>query len=124
MLTRDGPSPACLYGLPKIHKALVDGHPNYRPIMSQIGSPTYKIAKYLLDFITKDEYMLKDSSEFVSMIDKQDHNSFMCSFDLDYLFTKVPLEETIEIVIKNLFGRKRIMFQFFISVTLMTFLFY
>ena len=124
MLTRDGPSPACLYGLPKIHKALVDGHPNYRPIKSQIGSPTYKIAKYLLDFITKDEYMLKDSSEFVSMIDKQDHNSFMCSFDLDYLFTKVPLEETIEIVIKNLFGRKRIMFQFFISVTLMTFLFY
>ena len=68
--------------------------------------------------------MLKDSSELVSMIDKQDHNSFMCSFDLDYLFTKVPLEETIEIVIKNLFGRKRIMFQFFISVTLMTFLFY
>ena len=124
MLTRDGPSPACLYGLPKIHKALVDGHPNYRPIIPQIGSPTYKIAKYLLDFITKDEYMLKDSSEFVSMIDKQDHNSFMCSFDLDYLFTKVPLEETIEIVIKNLFGRKRIMFQFFISVTLMTFLFY
>ena len=124
MPTCDGPSPACLYGLPKIHKALVDGHPNYRPIISQIGSPTYKIAKYLLDFITKDEYMLKDSSEFVSMIDKQDHNSFMCSFDLDYLFTKVPLEETIEIVIKNLFGRKRIMFQFFISVTLMTFLFY
>ena len=124
MLTRDGPSPACLCGLPKIHKALVDGHPNYRPIISQIGSSTYKIAKYLLDFITKDEYMLKDSSELVSMIDKQDHNSFMCSFDLDYLFTKVPLEETIEIVIKNLFGRKRIMFQFFISVTLMTFLFY
>ena len=70
MLTRDAPSPACLYGLPKIHKALVDGHPNYRPIISQIGSPTYKIAKYLLDFITKDECMLKDSSEFVSMIDK------------------------------------------------------
>ena len=50
-LTTDGPSPALLYGLPKIHKALVDGLPNYIPIISQIGSPTYKIAKYLLDFI-------------------------------------------------------------------------
>ena len=110
LLTPDGPSPARLYGLPKIHKALVDGLPNYRPIISQIGSPTYKIAKYLLDFIspiTKNEYTLKDSFEFVSMIDKQDHNSFMCSFDIDSLFTNVPLEETIEIVIKNVFGRKR-----------------
>ena len=39
------------------------------------------------------------------MIDKQDHNSFMCSFDIDSLFTNVPLEETIQI--KNVFGRKR-----------------
>ena len=41
------------------------------------------------------------------MIDKQDHNSFMCGFDTDSSFTNVPLEETIEIVIKNVFGRKR-----------------
>ena len=46
ILTPDGPSPARLHGLPKIHKALVDGLPNYRPIISQTGSPTYKIARY------------------------------------------------------------------------------
>ena len=46
ILTTDGLSPERLYGLPKIHKALVDGLPNYRPIISQISSPTYKIAKY------------------------------------------------------------------------------
>ena len=51
--------------------------------------------------------MLKDSFEFASMIDKQDHNSFMCSFDIDSLLTNVRLDETIEIVIKNVFGRKR-----------------
>ena len=34
ILTPDRPSPALLYGLPKIHKALVDGLPNYRPIIS------------------------------------------------------------------------------------------
>ena len=88
ILTPDGPNPARLYGLPKIHEALVDGLPNYRPIISQIGSPIYKIAKYLLDFIssiTKNEYTLKDSLEFVSMIDKQDYNSFTCSFDIDFV---------------------------------------
>ena len=41
------------------------------------------------------------------MIDKQDHNSFTCSFDINPLFTNVPLQETIEMVIKNIFGRKR-----------------
>ena len=110
ILTPDGPNLARLYGLQKIHKALVDGFPNNRPIISQIGSPIYKIAKYLLDFIspiTENEYNLKDSFEFVPMIDKQDYNSLMCSFDIDSLFTNVPLEETIEILIKNVFGKKR-----------------
>ena len=46
ILTLDGPNPARLYGLQKIHNALVDGLPNYRPIISQIASPTYKVAKY------------------------------------------------------------------------------
>ena len=41
------------------------------------------------------------------MIDKQDHNSFMCSFDIDSFSTNVLLKETIEIVIKNVFDRKR-----------------
>ena len=99
-----------IYGFPKIHKALVDGLSTYGPIISQIDFPTYKIAKYLLDFIspiTKNEYTLKDSFGFVSITDKRDHNSFMCSFDIDSLVTNVPLEETIEIVIKNVFGKKR-----------------
>ena len=87
----------------KIHNGLVDGLPNYRPIISQIGSPTCKIAKSLLDFKspnTKIEYTLKDSFVFLS-------NSFMCSFDIDSLFSNILLEETIEIVIKSVFGRKR-----------------
>ena len=42
------------------------------------------------------------------MIAKQDDNSFKCSFDKGFLFKNVPLEETIEIVIKNVFGRKKI----------------
>ena len=50
ILTLDGPSPARLYGLQKIHNALVDSLPNYRPIISQIASSTYKIAKYWISY--------------------------------------------------------------------------
>ena len=37
ILTPDGPNPARLCDLLKIPKALLDGLPNYRPIISQIG---------------------------------------------------------------------------------------
>ena len=62
-LTRDGQSPTCLYGLPKIHKALIYRLPNYIAVISQTGSATYTTAKPLLDFIssiTKNEFALKD----------------------------------------------------------------
>ena len=40
IITPGEPSPARLYGLPKIDEALVDDLPNYIPMISQIGSPT------------------------------------------------------------------------------------
>ena len=41
------------------------------------------------------------------MIDRQDPNSFMCSFETDSLFTNVSWEETIDIVIKDVFDKKK-----------------
>ena len=46
IITPDGSTR--LFGLPKIYKALVYGFPKYRPNISQILSPTFTIAKYLL----------------------------------------------------------------------------
>uniref|UniRef100_H3A900 Uncharacterized protein n=1 Tax=Latimeria chalumnae TaxID=7897 RepID=H3A900_LATCH len=42
------PVPPRFYGLPKIHK---EGNP-LRPIVSNIGSPTYALTKYLCDIIS------------------------------------------------------------------------
>ena len=109
-LSPDGPKPARLYGLPKIHKPLVDGRPKYRPIISQIGSSTYKIAKFLLVFIqpfTTNEYTVKDTFHFVSMLEGKDHRLLMASLDVESLFTNIPLDETINIVTSKVFGRKR-----------------
>ena len=108
-LSPDGPTPARLYGSPKIHKPLVDGLPKYRPIISQIGSSTYKLAKFLLDFVkphTTNEYTVKDTFHFVSMLDSKNHHFVMASLDVESLFTNIPLTETIEIVCEKVFDGK------------------
>ena len=109
-LSPDGPKPARLYGLPKIHKPTVDGLPKYRPIISQIGSATYKIAKYLLPFLeplTSNEYTVRDTFHFVSMLNNKDHHLIMASLDVDSLFTNIPLNETIDIVTDKVFENKQ-----------------
>ena len=109
-LCPNGPNPARLYGLPKIHKPPVDGLPKMRPIISQIGSPTYSIAKFLLKFIqpfASNEYTVRDTFHFVSMLDDKDHRLIMASLDVESLFTNIPLDETIEIVTKKVFANRR-----------------
>ena len=43
-----GSNPEILCGLYKVHKAVVDGRPPFRPILSATGTPTYKLAEYLV----------------------------------------------------------------------------
>ena len=47
-----GSRPGILYGLCKVHKACVDNCPPFRPILSAIGTPTYKLAKYLVPILS------------------------------------------------------------------------
>ena len=47
-----GSRPGILYGLGKVHKEAKNGLPPFRPILLVIGMPTYKLAKYLLPFLT------------------------------------------------------------------------
>ena len=71
--------------------------PPFRPILSAIGTPTYKLAKYLvpkLASITTNEFSVKDPFCFVEEIVNQNSNFIMGSLDVDFLFTNIPLEET------------------------------
>ena len=59
--------PGILYRRAKIHKPIKDGIPPFRPILSDIGTPTYKKAKFfvlLLAPLTSNEYTIKDSFFF------------------------------------------------------------
>ena len=89
-----------------MHKEAKNGLPPFRPILLVIGTPTYKLAKYLLPFLTpltQNEYTVTDSFHFAEEICKQDPNLYMASLHADSLFTNIPLDETIDISIDSLY---------------------
>ena len=106
-----GSSPGILYGVCKVHKIVPEGVvPPFRPILSAINTPSYKLAKYLVPILaplTTNKYVTKDSFQFAQTIITQNSEYYMTSYDVDALFTNIPLDETIEICIKRLYGRKR-----------------
>ncbi|CAF3650056.1 unnamed protein product [Rotaria sp. Silwood1] len=100
-----GSNPGRLYGLPKIHK---DNIP-LRPVLSAIGTFNYGLGKALtniLSDIIEKEKMVRDPFSFVEelkTLPKSFSNYKMVSFDISSLYTNVPLDETIEIILKNLY---------------------
>ena len=66
-----GSRPGILYGLGKSHKETLNGIPPFRPILSAIGTPTYKLANFLLKFLTPStakKFTVIDSSHFAEEI--------------------------------------------------------
>ena len=62
-----GSRPGILYGLGKIHKETCNGIPPFCPILSAIGTPTYKFAKFLpkcLTPLTANEFTVIESFHF------------------------------------------------------------
>ena len=95
-----------MYGLAKVHKIVTDGFPSFRPILSAIGTPTYKLAKFLvpiLEPLTTNECTIKDSFTFAEELQSFDSKLVMTSFDVESLFTKISLQETIDLCVENLF---------------------
>ena len=45
-LIPSGSRPGIMYGSAKVHKIFTDALPSFRPILSAIGTPTYKLAKF------------------------------------------------------------------------------
>ena len=98
--------PGIIFGLSKIHKRLVNGFPKVTPILSAINTGTYKWVKSfvpLLKSFTSNNFTVKDSFDFAKDITQQSSKLFMASLDVDSLFTNVPLDETIEICVNELF---------------------
>ena len=111
-LYSSGSSFSVLYGLPKVHKTEVP----LRPILAAYNSPNFSLAKFLvplLSNLTNNQYTLPNSSKFIPEILQQHSNTFMVSFDVQSLFTNVPLSETIDIIINKLFPTQTTLFNGF-----------
>ena len=111
-----GSCPGKFYGTAKVHKIsendTVDELP-IRPIVSNIGTATYNLSKYLaklLSPLSQSEYTIKNTKQFIEQIRmKQVPDGYkIVSFDVKSLFTNVPLEKTIEITLKRIYERKEI----------------
>jgi len=114
---KTGSSLGQLYGLPKTHK---EGYP-VRPILSAFNSHNYNLAKLLVPLLTPlsvNEYSVKNSYSFVSDICKVTYSDryYMCSYDIKSLYTNVPINETIELIINNIYTDSTILFNGFNEV--------
>lgn len=87
-----------LYGLPKIHKT---GPLKMRPVVSNVNSPNYKVAKWLvkeLKVLPQPEgRSIKNSMEFAKVIKQLtlSEDEIMVSFDVESLFPSIPIDEAL-----------------------------
>ena len=102
--------PARAHGLPKTHKSY-DTLPPLRPIIDMTGNAYQPVAKFLsrlLNPLTHNEFSLKDSFDAVNRIQNIPDNLFtdgyrFISFDVKSLFTNIPLDKTVQIVLKKIY---------------------
>ena len=95
--------PGYAYGNVKTHKK---DNP-LRPIISQIPSPTYKLAKSINSIIAPyipDQYSLKSSDDFIDLLQENDNAGMLASLDVESLFTNVPIDPTIDIILKYVYN--------------------
>ncbi|CAF5086883.1 unnamed protein product, partial [Rotaria sp. Silwood1] len=103
-----GSNPGRLYGLPKVHKKPV----SLRPVLSSIGTFNYGLGKaltHMLSDLIDNKNMIKDSSSFVKDLHALDDplSTFkMVSFDVVNLYTNIPVDKTINIILKELYENR------------------
>ncbi|XP_076065026.1 uncharacterized protein LOC143039059 [Oratosquilla oratoria] len=86
-------------------KTLKPGH-KLRPIISQIPTPTYHLAKQLNELITPyipTFHTLLSMDEFVEFLKNSNPQGTLASLDVESLYTNVPVEETIKIILHDFF---------------------
>ena len=106
-------SPGKLYGTPKIHRLSDrDGIEKLPigPLIFILNTATYQLAKYLakqLSSLGTSEYAVPSSKEFMTTIKNVQVPSgyHMISFDVKSLFTNVPLEYTIGLVLERIYNK-------------------
>ena len=115
----DSNQPARFYGTAKTHKFetledIIVANLKFRPIIDQTGTFTYNAAKVIPDYLRplcKNEYSINDAQKFPSMLSSfpplQDDEEDV-SYDVESLFTNIPIQETINYIIEQIYVHKKL----------------
>ena len=110
---------AKLYGTAKTHKFsntvdIKEHLLKFRPIIDQTGTMTYNAAKVIGNYLkplAQSEYIIRDTQTFPDLIKSLPPlapDEEYVSYDVDSLFTNIPLEETINYIIDQIYVHKKL----------------
>ena len=112
-----GSSPGNFYGTEKLHKLPANGKIDNLPIRSIVSNintaATYQLAKHLskvLSPLRESEHSIKSTNDFIRQINKEliPAGYEMVSFDVEWLFTNVPLNRTIDLILRRIYDHKEL----------------
>ena len=83
------------------------------PIISNLNTATYQLARYLAKIsspLSRSQYTVEGSNKLVNVMKQQVIPSGykVVSFDVKSLFTNVPLDRTIDIILKRIYDKYEI----------------
>ena len=96
--------PPRIYGLPKVHKPEVP----LRPIVSCIGSPSYRLSKFITSLISplggKTSTHAKNSKHFLEAVQdvRVTEDELLVSLNVSSLFTNIPIVEAVQVIQQRL----------------------
>ncbi|MEO0687351.1 MAG: hypothetical protein AAFY76_20450 [Cyanobacteria bacterium J06649_11] len=85
----------------------------FRPIIDQTGT-TYNAAKVIGNYLkplAQSEYVIRDTQTFPDLIKSLpplSHDEEYVSYDVDSLFTNIPLEEMINLILDQIYVHKKL----------------
>ena len=107
------------YGTPKAHKPQKQQQQKrleeltVRPVISNIGTATYEIVKYLNKLLTplrKSDYNILNTQDHIRSLREETIPAEykINSFGVKNLFTNVPLDNSIDFILKKVYDEKKI----------------
>ena len=84
-----------------------------RPIINLTGTYTYNTSKVIANYLrplSKNQYTISDTLKFPDLLKSADTNANYedVSYDVESLFTSIPVAETIEYILKRIYTNKEL----------------
>ena len=110
--------PARLYATAKTHKfedhkLITTENLKLRPIISTCGTYFYETAKALAKYLAplaENHYTIKNTLDFADKLNDQtiEEDEIVVSYDVTSLFTEIPLDETINHIIDQIYNQQKL----------------